>query len=87
MLVSAPMVHGSGLMTFLACVSFGATVVMVERFDPDIVLDQIQAHGYATSGLPFMFHALVERQRSQQESQFTYALLLRRRCLSNPAPA
>lgn len=65
-LVSAPMVHGSGLMTFLACVSSGATAVLVKRFDPDIVLDHIEAHGCTfISGLPFMFHALLEQQRAQ----------------------
>jgi acyl-CoA synthetase (AMP-forming)/AMP-acid ligase II len=65
-LISAPMVHGSGLITFLACVGFGAAVVLVERFDPNIVLDQIEAHGCTcVSGLPFMFHAVLEQQRSR----------------------
>jgi long-chain acyl-CoA synthetase len=63
---SAPLVHGSGLFAFLACVSFGVAVVLVERFDPDIVLDQIQAHGCTfISGLPFMLHALLKHQRLQ----------------------
>jgi long-chain acyl-CoA synthetase len=61
---SAPMVHGSGLFTFLACVNFGVVVVLVERFDPDIVLDQIEAHGCTCiGGLPFMYHALLKHQR------------------------
>ncbi len=64
LLNSAPLVHGSGLFTLLACVNFGVAVVLVERFDPDIVLDQIEAHGCTfIGGLPFMFHALLKHQR------------------------
>jgi long-chain acyl-CoA synthetase len=61
---SAPLVHGSGLFTFLACVNSGVAVVLVERFDPDIVLAQIEAHRCTfIGGLPFMFHALLKHQR------------------------
>jgi acyl-CoA synthetase (AMP-forming)/AMP-acid ligase II len=52
---SCPMVHGTGLFTFLASVNFGATMVLVERFDPDVALDQIELHGCTWMlGLPFM---------------------------------
>jgi long-chain acyl-CoA synthetase len=63
---ACPMVHGSGLFTFLLSVSSGAPMVMVERFDPDAVLDRIESHGCTWMlGLPFMYDALLERQRMQ----------------------
>ena len=63
---SCPMVHGTGLYTFLAAMNFGVTMVMVERFDPDAVLDAIELHGCTWMlGLPFMYHALLERQRNR----------------------
>jgi acyl-CoA synthetase (AMP-forming)/AMP-acid ligase II len=61
-----PMVHASGLYTFLACVRFGVPMVLVERFDPDAVLDAIEVHRCTwLPGLPFMFAALVENQRAR----------------------
>jgi long-chain acyl-CoA synthetase len=63
---SCPMVHAAGLFTFLASVNFGATMVLVERFDPDTALDQIELHGCTWMvGLPFMYDALLELQRKQ----------------------
>jgi long-chain acyl-CoA synthetase len=63
---ACPMVHGSGLFTFLLSVNCGAPMVMVERFDPDVVLDRIEAHGCTSMpGLPFMYDALLEHQRKQ----------------------
>ena len=63
---ACPMVHASGLFTFLASVNFGVTVVLMERFDPDVVLDQIELHGCTWMiGLPFMYSALLERQRKR----------------------
>jgi long-chain acyl-CoA synthetase len=63
---ACPMVHGTGLFTFLLSVNRGAPVVMVERFDPDAVLDRIELHGCTWMlGLPFMYDALLERQRKQ----------------------
>jgi len=60
---ASPMVHGSGLSTFLAAVNFCAAVVLVAGFDPETVLDRIEAHRCTSlGGLPFMFHALLERQ-------------------------
>jgi long-chain acyl-CoA synthetase len=61
------MVHGTGLFTFLGSVNRGARMVMVERFDPDAVLDRIELHGCTWMlGLPFMYDALLEGQRQQQ---------------------
>jgi acyl-CoA synthetase (AMP-forming)/AMP-acid ligase II len=63
---ACPMVHGTGLFTFLASVTCGAPMVMVERFDPDAVLDQIELHGCTWMlGLPFMYDALLEGQRKR----------------------
>src|ERR1700730_16606722 len=63
---ACPMVHGSGLFTFLTSVNCGAPMVMVERFDPDAVLDRIELHGCTWMlGLPFMYDALLEHQRKQ----------------------
>ena len=66
MLNACPMVHASALFTFLASVSCGAAVVLVERFDPDVVLDQIEKHQCTWMfGLPFMYDALLKRQLKQ----------------------
>jgi long-chain acyl-CoA synthetase len=63
---ACPMVHATGLFTFLRSVNRGAPMVMVERFDPDAVLDRIELHGCTWMlGLPFMYDALLERQRKQ----------------------
>jgi long-chain acyl-CoA synthetase len=63
---ACPMVHGTGLFTLLLSVNCGAPMVMVERFDPDVVLDRIELHGCTWMlGLPFMYGALLERQRKQ----------------------
>jgi acyl-CoA synthetase (AMP-forming)/AMP-acid ligase II len=61
---SCPMVHASGLFSFLGAVNFGSAMVMTERFDPDAVLDQIELYGCTWMlGLPFMYDGLLERQR------------------------
>jgi acyl-CoA synthetase (AMP-forming)/AMP-acid ligase II len=63
---ACPMVHATGLFAFLLSVNCGAPMVMVERFDPDAVLDRIEFHGCTWMlGLPFMYDALLERQRKQ----------------------
>ena len=60
------MVHATGLFTFLASVNCGAAMVLVERFDPEVVLDQIELHGCTWMlGLPFMYDALLEHQRKR----------------------
>ncbi len=61
-----PMVHGSEFVTFLACFHYGTRMVLLERFAPSVVLDAIAAHRCTWMlGLPFMFHAMLERQRLQ----------------------
>jgi long-chain acyl-CoA synthetase len=61
-----PMVHGSGLFTMLACIRFGVPFVLLERFDPDAILDAIERHHCTwVVGLPFMFAALLHHQRAR----------------------
>jgi acyl-CoA synthetase (AMP-forming)/AMP-acid ligase II len=46
--------------------NFGAATVLVERFDADAVLDQIELHRCTWMlGLPFMHDALLERQQKR----------------------
>jgi hypothetical protein len=61
-----PMVHATGLSALLRSVNSGAPVVMVERFDPDVVLDRIELHGCTWMfGLPLMDDDLLEQQRAR----------------------
>jgi long-chain acyl-CoA synthetase len=61
-----PMVHASGLFTMLACIRFGVPFVLLERFDPDAILDAIERHHCTwVIGLPFMFAALLHHQRAR----------------------
>jgi long-chain acyl-CoA synthetase len=63
---SCPMVHGAGLFTFVTSLQNRAPVVLLERFDADAMLDAIEAHrGTWIFGLPFMFAAMLDRQRAQ----------------------
>jgi long-chain acyl-CoA synthetase len=63
---SLPLVHSAGFFVALACVRFGAIMVLLERFDADAVLNAIQSyHGTWMVGLPAMFVELLRRQRSQ----------------------
>ncbi|HEX3402101.1 MAG TPA: AMP-binding protein [Acetobacteraceae bacterium] len=64
--IALPLADGFGLFLFLACLRFGVTIVFVERFDPDAVLDAIERHGCTwLPGVPAMFGALLERQRAR----------------------
>lgn len=58
-----PMMHMSGLCTFLACVRLGIPVVLQERFDPGAALNAIEKHRCSwIGGLPFMFAELLRCQ-------------------------
>ena len=61
-----PMVHASGFFTMLACIRLGVPFVLVDRFDPDVVLNAIE-HQRCTwiLGLPFMFADLLRHQRER----------------------
>jgi acyl-CoA synthetase (AMP-forming)/AMP-acid ligase II len=64
--LSCPMAHGSGLFTLLACIRFGVPFVLLERFDPEALLDAIERHDCTwLVGLPFMFGALLHHQRAR----------------------
>ena len=64
-----PMVHASGLFTMLACIRFGVPFFLFERFEPDAILDAIERHRCTWMiGLPFMFAALLQQQRSRTRS-------------------
>ncbi len=63
---SLPLIHSAGFFVTLACLRFGSIMVLVERFDADVVLSAIESyHGTWMLGLPFMFVELMRRQRSQ----------------------
>jgi acyl-CoA synthetase (AMP-forming)/AMP-acid ligase II len=49
---ACPMVHASGLLTFLLSVNWGAPMIMVERFDPESALDRIERHGCTWMNAP-----------------------------------
>jgi acyl-CoA synthetase (AMP-forming)/AMP-acid ligase II len=68
-IVACPMVHSSGLVTFVGCIHHGARMVLFERFDRDAVLDAIEQHGCTwLLGLPFMFAAMLEGQRLRTQN-------------------
>ena len=68
-IVACPMVHASGLFSFIGCIHHGAQMVLFERFDPDVVLDGIEQHGCIWQlGVPFMFAAMLERQRLRRRN-------------------
>lgn len=63
---SSAMVHGIGLFSFISSFYHGGRTVLLERFDPDAMLEAIAAHrGTWVMGLPFMFSAMLERQRAE----------------------
>jgi len=63
--LAMPMVHASGLFTMLAFMRFGVPFALCERFDADVLLDAIERHRCTwLPGLPFMFTALLQRQRA-----------------------
>lgn len=64
--IALPLVHGFGLFLFLACLRFGAPIILLERFDPDAVLDATERHRCTwLPGTPAMFGALLECQRAR----------------------
>jgi long-chain acyl-CoA synthetase len=63
--VFCPMVHASGLFTFLACIRYGVNMILFERFDPAAVLDTIETQQCDFMvGLPFMYDALLKSQQT-----------------------
>jgi long-chain acyl-CoA synthetase len=69
LMVSAPLVHVSGFVILMLGIRFTAPVVMVERFEPDVVLDAIELHRCSWMlGLPFMFMELLRSQRGRSRN-------------------
>jgi long-chain acyl-CoA synthetase len=59
-----PMVHASGLCTFLTSLLAGASLVMLDANDPDGILDAVEAHSCTyLAGLPTMLAHLMSCQR------------------------
>ncbi len=74
---AVPMMHGSGLVTMLASMRYGAPMVLFERFDADAVLDAIEPqHCSWMLGLPFMFIELLARQRRRARTVDTLRFCL-----------
>jgi long-chain acyl-CoA synthetase len=66
LMVAAPLVHASGFFILMLGIRFAAPVVLVERFEPDAVLDAIDLHRCTWMlGLPFMFMELMRSQRAR----------------------
>jgi long-chain acyl-CoA synthetase len=77
--MALPMAHGFGLFTFLACIRFGAPIILLERFDPDAVLDAIERHECSWfPAVPAMFASLLERQQARPRNVHSL-----RTCLSS----
>jgi acyl-CoA synthetase (AMP-forming)/AMP-acid ligase II len=67
-----PMVHGAGLFVLFCSVELGAPVVLLERFDPEAVLDAIAPHHCSWMlGMPFMFAEMMARQRAHRRAVAT----------------
>ncbi|KAI0185345.1 hypothetical protein EV127DRAFT_441929 [Xylaria flabelliformis] len=58
-----PLMHGSGVYYMTSAFTQSATIILVPRFDPDVMLDAIEKYRCnMTFGLPFMCAALARRQ-------------------------
>lgn len=65
-IIACPMMHASGFFCALSCLSSEAVTILLERFDPDVVLDAVEHYRASwVVGLPFMAGELVRRQRAQ----------------------
>jgi acyl-CoA synthetase (AMP-forming)/AMP-acid ligase II len=61
---AVPMMHVGGLATFLGFVRFGMPMILLERFDPDVLLDAIEPHRCSwLIGVPQMYSAIMESQK------------------------
>ena len=75
-LVMSPMFHAAGTYAVLASLALGATQVTVPAFDPDRVLDAIEAERITTTlAVPTMMVALCESQSRQPRDSSSLRLL------------
>jgi acyl-CoA synthetase (AMP-forming)/AMP-acid ligase II len=73
----APMFHLADAWAVFAVTAVAGTHVTVPRFDPDLVLDAVAAHGATLTNLiPTMLNHLAERQRSAPRDCSSLRLLL-----------
>jgi acyl-CoA synthetase (AMP-forming)/AMP-acid ligase II len=64
--MATAMGHASGLFTMLAYVRFGVPFMLLDRFDPDAVLDVVERHRCTwLLAMPYMFGLLLERQKAR----------------------
>jgi long-chain acyl-CoA synthetase len=62
--ISSPMTHVSGFLSTVSCLARGLEFVLLERFDPDEILDTIERYRSThVMGMPYMFGQLIERQK------------------------
>lgn len=62
----SPLVHASGIAVSVSAFSTASSMILLERFDADKVLDAIEAHqGAWLGGQPFMFAELLLRQQER----------------------
>jgi long-chain acyl-CoA synthetase len=66
LIACSPLVHASGFLTVMYGIRFAAPVVLVERFEPDVVLDAIEIHRCTwIAGMPYMYMELLSSQTSR----------------------
>jgi long-chain acyl-CoA synthetase len=65
--LATPMMHASGVIALTStCLTPGCRLVLLPKFEPDLVLDAIEQHGCTgLGGLPFMYAALTQRQAEE----------------------
>jgi long-chain acyl-CoA synthetase len=67
--LACPMVHGSGFFTMLACIRSGVPFVLLDRFDPDAVLNAIERQRPASCSWRVMI------RKAQSLTKFVLTLL------------
>ena len=66
--VSPPFFHALGFSMLLSTLSVGGTIVTHRRFDPDQILQDIEARrATVVTGVPLMFQRLLKAKRAQPE--------------------
>jgi O-succinylbenzoic acid--CoA ligase len=64
-LLTLPLYHVGGLAIVLRCCLYGTTVVLLDRFEPDALLDALERHSITLVSLvPTMLYRLLELNRS-----------------------
>ncbi|WP_395680292.1 class I adenylate-forming enzyme family protein [Inquilinus sp.] len=62
--IANPMTHMSGFFTTVRCLTLGAGFVLIERYDPELILDVVERHRCTfVLGMAYMFGELIEAQK------------------------